>query len=59
VPTNGDANVFNRRLLDAVLASGRAAIFATELNGNYTLRLEVLRYRTTQNSQGPQTPWTR
>jgi aromatic-L-amino-acid/L-tryptophan decarboxylase len=49
LPTNGDANVFNRRLLDAVLASGRAAISATELNGNYTLRLAVLHYRTHLN----------
>ena len=45
-PKKGDANVFNRGLLDAVLASGRAAISATEINGTYTLRLAVLHYRT-------------
>jgi hypothetical protein len=31
------------------LASGRAAISATEVNGNYTLRLAVLHYRTHLN----------
>jgi glutamate/tyrosine decarboxylase-like PLP-dependent enzyme len=46
LPKKGDANVFNRRLLEAVLASGRAAISATELNGSYTLRLAVMHYRT-------------
>jgi aromatic-L-amino-acid/L-tryptophan decarboxylase len=49
LPTNGDANDFNHRLLDAVLSSGRAVISATELNGNYTLRLAVLHYRTHLN----------
>jgi glutamate/tyrosine decarboxylase-like PLP-dependent enzyme len=49
LPKKGDANGFNRRLLDAVLASGRAALSATEVNGNYTLRLAVLHYRTHLN----------
>jgi aromatic-L-amino-acid decarboxylase len=49
LPANGDANGFNRRLLDAVLASGRAAISGTEVNGNYTLRLAVMHYRTDLN----------
>jgi glutamate/tyrosine decarboxylase-like PLP-dependent enzyme len=49
LPKKGDANGFNRRLLDAVLASGRAAISATEVNGNYTLRLAVMHYRTHLN----------
>jgi hypothetical protein len=35
--------------LVAVLASGRAALSATEVNGNYTLRLAVLHYRTHLN----------
>ena len=43
-PTAGE-----RRLLDAVLASGRAAISGTEVNGNYTLRLAVMHYRTHLN----------
>lgn len=46
LPKKGDADGFNRRLLDAVLASGRAAISATEVNGDYTLRLAVMHYRT-------------
>jgi aromatic-L-amino-acid decarboxylase len=49
LPTKGDPNGFNRRLLDAVLASGRAAISGTEVNGNYTLRLAVMHYRTDLN----------
>jgi len=49
LPKKGDAHGFNRRLLDAVLASGRAAISATEVNGNYTLRLAVMHYRTHLN----------
>jgi aromatic-L-amino-acid/L-tryptophan decarboxylase len=31
LPKKGDANVFNRLLLEAVLASGRAAISATDI----------------------------
>ncbi len=46
LPRRGDANEFNRRLLEGVLADGRAVISATNLDGNYTLRLAVLHYRT-------------
>jgi aromatic-L-amino-acid/L-tryptophan decarboxylase len=46
LPRRGDANEFNRRLLEGVLADGRAVISATDLDGNYTLRLAVLHYRT-------------
>jgi glutamate/tyrosine decarboxylase-like PLP-dependent enzyme len=44
-PGAGDADAFNRRLLRAVSADGRAAISATEIDGTYTLRLAVLHYR--------------
>ena len=39
---SGDANDFNRRLLQAVAADGRAVTSGTELGGRYTLRLAVL-----------------
>jgi glutamate/tyrosine decarboxylase-like PLP-dependent enzyme len=44
-PRSGNADDFNRRLLQAVSADGRAAISATEIKGAYTLRLAVLHYR--------------
>jgi glutamate/tyrosine decarboxylase-like PLP-dependent enzyme len=45
-PETGDANDFNRRLLEAVVRDGRAVISGTELAGVYTLRRAVLHYRT-------------
>ena len=45
VPRRGDANEFNRRLLEAVRADGSVVISATELDGMYTLRLALLHYR--------------
>ncbi len=45
-PSSGNANDFNRRLLQAVAADGRAVISGTEIDGDYTLRLAVLHYRT-------------
>jgi aromatic-L-amino-acid decarboxylase len=44
-PRRGDPNEFNRRLLQAVQADGRAVISGTEIDGAYTLRLAVLHYR--------------
>ena len=46
VPASGDANAFNRRLLEAVLQDGRVFISSTRLNGQFVLRLAVLHYRT-------------
>lgn len=46
VPEKGDANQFNKRLLDAVVADGRVFISSTMLNGNFTLRLACLAFRT-------------
>ena len=45
LPRDGDADDFNRRLLQAVASEGRAVISSTEINGAYTLRLAVLHYR--------------
>lgn len=44
-PRRGDADDFNRRLLRAVYADGRAVISAAEIDGRYTLRFAVLHYR--------------
>jgi glutamate/tyrosine decarboxylase-like PLP-dependent enzyme len=46
LPQSGDADEFNRRLLQAVLEDGRVFISSTRLAGRYTLRLAVLHFRT-------------
>ena len=46
VPKTGDANAFNKRLLEAVVADGRVFISSTVLEGNYTLRFACLAFRT-------------
>lgn len=46
VPTTGDANEFNKRLLEAVIADGCVFISSTMLEGNYTLRFACLAFRT-------------
>jgi glutamate/tyrosine decarboxylase-like PLP-dependent enzyme len=45
-PRQGDADEFNRRLLDAVHRDGRVFITSTRLHGAFTLRLAVLNFRT-------------
>lgn len=46
LPARGNADEFNRRLLEAVHADGRVFITSTMLNGCYVLRLAVLNFRT-------------
>ena len=46
IPKTADANEFNRRLLEAVVADGRVFISSTMLEGNYTLRFACLAFRT-------------
>ncbi|MBV9217427.1 MAG: aminotransferase class V-fold PLP-dependent enzyme [Acidobacteria bacterium] len=46
VPASGDANEFNKRLLNEVVADGRIFISSTMLNGEYTLRFACLAFRT-------------
>lgn len=46
LPARGDADEFNRRLLDAVQRDGRVFISSTSLAGRHTLRLAVLHFRT-------------
>ena len=46
LPRSGDANTFNKKLLEAVVADGRVFISSTMLNGNFTLRFACLAFRT-------------
>jgi glutamate/tyrosine decarboxylase-like PLP-dependent enzyme len=46
VPATGDANEFNKRILEAVVADGRVFISSTMLNGKFTLRFACLAFRT-------------
>jgi aromatic-L-amino-acid decarboxylase len=46
VPSSGDADAFNRRLVEAVQRDGRVFISSTTLNGRFVLRLAVLQFRT-------------
>jgi len=45
VPKHGNANEFNKRLLDEVVKDGRVFISSTMLNGNFTLRFACLAFR--------------
>ena len=46
VPRVGDANEFNKRILDAIVADGRVFISSTMLEGQFTLRFACLAFRT-------------
>jgi len=46
VPQRGDADVLNKRLVEAVREDGRAFISSTQINGKFVLRLAVLHFRT-------------
>jgi len=46
VPSYGDADAFNRKLVEAVQRDGRVFISSTTLNGRFVLRLAVLQFRT-------------
>ncbi len=46
LPQTGDANTFNKKLLEAVVADGRIFISSTMLNAEFTLRFACLAFRT-------------
>ena len=46
LPAQGDADEFNRRLVDAIQRDGRIFVSSTTLNGRVVLRLAVLHFRT-------------
>ena len=46
IPKKGDANEFNRRIIEEVHKDGRVFLSSTMLDGKFTLRLAVLAFRT-------------
>jgi aromatic-L-amino-acid/L-tryptophan decarboxylase len=46
IPKNGDANAFNKKLMEEIVADGRVFISSTTLEGRFMLRLAVLSFRT-------------
>lgn len=46
VPASGDADAFNKALVDAIHRDGRIFISSTSLDGSFVLRLAVLCFRT-------------
>ena len=46
IPDQGDANIFNEQLVEAVRADGKIFISSTLINGKFVLRLAVLHFRT-------------
>jgi len=46
VPKTGDANDFNKKLIDAIQKDGRVFISSTMLNGKFVLRAAILAFRT-------------
>jgi len=46
IPDEGDANAFNKGLLEEVVADGRVFISSTMLDGQFTLRFACLAFRT-------------
>ena len=46
LPKSGDANIFNKKLLDVVVADGGVFISSTMLDGEFTLRFACLAFRT-------------
>lgn len=50
IPKKGDANAFNKKLLEEVVADGRVFISSTMIDGKFTLRLACLAFRTHLNT---------
>ena len=46
VPKKGDPDAFNKKLVEAIQKDGRVFISSTLLNGNFTLRMACLAFRT-------------
>lgn len=46
VPQQGDANAFNKRIMEEIQKDGRVFISSTMLDGKFMLRLAVLSFRT-------------
>lgn len=46
VPTNGDANVFNKKLIEAIQNDGRIFLSSTNINDVFWIRIAVVQFRT-------------
>ena len=46
VPTRGDPDAFNRKLINAVQRDGRVFLSSTQIDGKFTLRVAILSLRT-------------
>jgi aromatic-L-amino-acid/L-tryptophan decarboxylase len=46
VPTRGDPDAFNRKLINAVQRDGRVFLSSTQIEGKFTLRVAILSLRT-------------
>jgi aromatic-L-amino-acid decarboxylase len=46
LPTRGDPDAFNRKLIDAVQRDGRVFLSSTKIDGKFTLRAAILSLRT-------------
>ncbi len=46
IPRKGDANLYNKKIIDEIHKDGRVFLSSTMLNGNYTLRIAILSFRT-------------
>lgn len=46
VPSSGDADEFNKRLMNKTIEDGRVFVSSTKLNGRFTMRFACLSFRT-------------
>ncbi len=46
VPEKGDADQFNKQLIDALQKDGRVFVSSTRINGQFVLRVAILNFRT-------------
>ncbi|MCC6330037.1 MAG: aminotransferase class V-fold PLP-dependent enzyme [Acidobacteria bacterium] len=46
VPSSGDADEFNKRLMNKIIEDGRVFVSSTKLNGKFTMRFACLSFRT-------------
>lgn len=46
LPSSGDADEFNKRLMNKIIEDGRVFVSSTKLNGKFTMRFACLSFRT-------------
>ena len=50
IPKSGDADRFNKQLIDEVQKDGRVFISSTRINGQFVLRAAILNFRTPRDT---------